>query len=51
LIYHARNYRDIKGDPLNDVNRHERAQYIRWTDDGLPDSGVPVLDGVAAGPP
>jgi GH43 family beta-xylosidase len=51
LIYHARNYRDIKGDPLNDANRHTRAQYIRWTDDGLPDFGVPVPDGAAPGPP
>ena len=51
LVYHARNYRDIKGDPLNDPNRHMRAQYIQWTADGMPVFGVPVRDGVAPGPP
>ena len=45
LVYHARNYRDITGDPLHDPNRHTRAQYIRWNADGTPDFGVPVADG------
>jgi len=44
LVYHARNYRDIKGDPLNDPNRHTRAQLIHWRSDGTPDFGVPVAD-------
>ena len=29
LVYHARNYRDIVGDSLHDVNRHTRARI--WT--------------------
>ncbi|MBV7536862.1 glycoside hydrolase family 43 protein [Duganella sp. sic0402] len=44
LVYHARNYRDIKGDPLHDPNRHTRAQLIQWRADGTPDFGVPVAD-------
>ena len=44
LVYHARNYRDIVGDPLNDPNRHTRAQAIAWREDGMPDFGVPVAD-------
>ncbi len=45
LVYHARTYRDIKGDPLNDPNRGERAQVILYHPDGTPDFGVPVADG------
>lgn len=44
LIYHARSYRDIKGDPLHDPNRDTRAQVVRWRDDGTPDFGEPVAD-------
>jgi GH43 family beta-xylosidase len=44
LVYHARNYRDIAGDPLRDPNRHTRAQAIRWREDGTPDFGEPVTD-------
>jgi GH43 family beta-xylosidase len=44
LVYHARNYRDIQGDPLHDPNRHTRAQIIHWRADGTPDFGVPVAD-------
>lgn len=44
LIYHARNYRDIKGDPLKDPNRHTRAQLVRWHADGSPDFGEPIAD-------
>lgn len=44
LVYHARNYRDIVGEPLRDPNRHTRAQAIRWRADGMPDFGVPVKD-------
>lgn len=42
LVYHARDYRDIQGDSLNDPNRHTRAQVIRWKADGSPDFGEPV---------
>ena len=46
LVYHARDYRDIVGDPLNDPNRHARVQPFGWrADDGLPDFGAPVADG------
>ena len=44
LIYHARNYRDIEGDPLWDPNRHTRAQVFTWNEDGTPNFGVPVAD-------
>ncbi|MCV2367246.1 glycoside hydrolase family 43 protein [Roseateles oligotrophus] len=44
LLYHARNFRDIKGDPLKDRNRHTRAQLLRWHADGTPDFGEPVAD-------
>ncbi|QJE01946.1 family 43 glycosylhydrolase [Massilia forsythiae] len=44
LVYHARNYRDIPGDSLNDPNRHTRAQVIHWRADGTPDFGEPVAD-------
>lgn len=46
LIYHARNYKEITGDPLYDPNRHTRAQRLHWNADGTPDFGVPVRDGV-----
>lgn len=45
LIYHARNYKRIEGDPLYDPNRHTRAQRLGWKPDGTPDFGVPVVDG------
>jgi GH43 family beta-xylosidase len=44
LVYHARNYREIKGDSLRDQNRATRAQVIRWRADGTPDFGEPVAD-------
>ncbi|MBU5353568.1 family 43 glycosylhydrolase [Paenibacillus barcinonensis] len=47
LIYHARNYKEIEGDPLYDPNRHARAQVIHWNEDGTPSFGVPVPDGRA----
>jgi GH43 family beta-xylosidase/lysophospholipase L1-like esterase len=42
LVYHARNYREIPGDPLHDPNRHTRVQPIQWRTDGTPDFGVPA---------
>lgn len=42
LVYHARNYTEIEGDPLYDPNRHTRVQEIHWTKDGIPDFGSPV---------
>ncbi|WP_078878080.1 family 43 glycosylhydrolase [Streptomyces sp. NBRC 110035] len=48
LVYHARQYKEIDGDPLDDPNRHTRAQVLGWKPDGTPDFGVPVADGTAA---
>jgi GH43 family beta-xylosidase len=45
LVYHARSYRDIVGDPLYDPNRHARVQRLHWNADGTPNFGVPVGDG------
>lgn len=44
LIYHARNYKDIAGDPLYDPNRYTRAQILNWNEDGTPNFGTPVPD-------
>ena len=43
MIYHCRNYTEIKGDPLFDPNRHARVGVVRWTEHG-PDFGVPEPD-------
>jgi GH43 family beta-xylosidase len=45
LVYHARNYAKIQGDPLRDPNRHTRVQPFTWKRDGTPDFGEPVPDG------
>jgi GH43 family beta-xylosidase len=45
LVYHARDYRDIAGDPLFDPNRHTRVQKLYWNEDGTPAFGVPVGKG------
>ena len=45
LVYHARSYRAIVGDPLYDPNRHARVQRLHWNADGTPNFGVPVGDG------
>ena len=42
LVYHARDYRAIVGDPLYDPNRHTRVQKLYWHRDGTPLFGVPV---------
>lgn len=44
LVYHARRYRDIEGDPLNDPNRHTHVQPFGWTRDGTPDFGAPAAN-------
>mgnify|MGYP000412076169 CR=1 FL=1 len=48
LVYHARDYKEIVGDPLHDPNRHTRLQYIHYRKDGTPDFGVPVSIGPLA---
>ncbi|MBS4200502.1 family 43 glycosylhydrolase [Bacillus sp. FJAT-49732] len=44
LIYHARNYKEIDGDPLWDPNRHARAKVFTWNEDGTPNFGIPEAD-------
>ncbi len=45
LVYHARDYREIKGDPLFDPNRHTRVQPVRYRADGTPLFDPPVANG------
>ena len=45
LIYHARSYEKIQGEPLRNPDRAMRAQVLKWNADGTPDFGVPVADG------
>jgi GH43 family beta-xylosidase len=45
LVYHARDYAEIQGDPLFDPNRHTRMQYFTYRADGTPDFGAPVANG------
>ena len=44
MIYHARNYKEIDGEPLYDPNRHTRARILRWTPDGMPFFGQDLDD-------
>ncbi|WP_051250983.1 glycoside hydrolase family 43 protein [Paenibacillus harenae] len=37
MVYHARTYKEIVGDPLYDPNRHTWIKPIRWLPDGTPD--------------
>lgn len=43
-IFHARNYRDIVGDPLRDTGRATRVQPLAFTADGMPDFGLPLKE-------
>jgi GH43 family beta-xylosidase len=45
LVYHARDYKQITGDPLYDPNRHTRVQKLYWHEDGTPLFGIPVGSG------
>jgi len=42
LVFHGRDYKTIKGNPLFDPNRHTRVQRLYYHRDGTPDFGVPV---------
>lgn len=42
IVYHARNYKEIVGDPLYDPNRHTCVQPIYFTPSGFPDFQKPV---------
>lgn len=41
LVYHARTYTEIVGDPLWDPNRHTFVKSLRWTEAGMPVFGRP----------
>ncbi len=41
LVYHARPYKNIEGEPLYDPNRHARVQRLLWKPDGTPYFGEP----------
>lgn len=42
LVYHARTYTHIEGDPLGDPNRHACAQVLRFDEAGRPLWGTPA---------
>ncbi|WP_223115529.1 glycoside hydrolase family 43 protein [Luteimonas suaedae] len=44
LVYHARNYRDIEGDPLWNPDRHTCVQPLHWDADGMPVFGRPLRE-------
>ncbi|WP_232824767.1 glycoside hydrolase family 43 protein [Algibacillus agarilyticus] len=44
LIYHARDYRDLIGDPLSDPNRHARIRKVNWDENGFPVFGQALDD-------
>jgi GH43 family beta-xylosidase len=41
LVYHARTYSEIVGDPLWDPNRHTYVKPLAWSDQGMPVFGCP----------
>jgi len=43
LVYHARTYTEIVGDPLWDPNRHTFVKAIKWKD-GMPEFGCPSCE-------
>lgn len=44
LVYHARTYTEIEGDPLWDPNRHTFVKTLKWDDQGMPVFGDAALD-------
>jgi GH43 family beta-xylosidase len=42
LVFHARAYAEIEGDPLDNPDRHCRVQPFGWHADGTPDFGRPL---------
>lgn len=45
LVYHARNFKETEGDPLDDPNRHTHIKRFGWHSDGTPDFGNPSSEG------
>ena len=41
LVYHARPYKEIQGNPLYDHNRHAHIQQLLWSEEGTPVFGFP----------
>jgi GH43 family beta-xylosidase len=37
VVYHARDYKELKGSGLSDPNRDTRLRVLHWTEDGFPD--------------
>lgn len=37
MIYHARDKRELDGNPLSDPNRHTRVRVLHWDESGMPD--------------
>ncbi|ULT57328.1 family 43 glycosylhydrolase [Neobacillus drentensis] len=50
LVYHARDYKEIQGDPLYDPNRHTRVKRITWNADGTPNFSSVKVNGAVPGP-
>lgn len=46
FVYHDRGYKGFDGDPLGDPNRRTGVQKLYWREDGTPDFGIPVPDGL-----
>jgi GH43 family beta-xylosidase len=44
LVYHARTYTEIVGDPLWDPNRHTYVKALHWDAQGMPLFGSPAQD-------
>ncbi|WP_025021135.1 glycoside hydrolase family 43 protein [Ligilactobacillus equi] len=42
MVYHCRDYTEIKGDPLYDPNRHTLVKPFTWNEDGTPNFGKPI---------
>ncbi len=36
MVYHSRDYRELRGTPLTDPNRHARVRVVDWDKDGFP---------------
>jgi GH43 family beta-xylosidase len=43
IVYHARTYTKIEGDPLWDPNRHTYVKPLKWDDQGMPVFGRPSV--------
>jgi len=49
IVYHARSYKEIVGDPLYDPNRHTRVKILKWNEDRSPNFGGLPPDGHTSG--